>query len=368
MRIIIGRKWFLFAVLLSMCWLATSSPAQIISDGSDGSFNPAGPLYTLELPPDGIFNFTTINISAGVTVKFARNEENTPVYFAATGDVIINGVIDTSATSTDVALPPVPENPKRTAGPGGFDGAVGGTGTFPVGTDGGGPGGGGGGYSAGGAGNATPGYQPTKYSTDSGKGAAGLTVGFPEPLAGGSGGGGGSAVYRYGWYNGGSGGGGGGSIQISTPGNIEINGAILANGANGGWGHTSVLAHGGAGGAGSGGNIELYAHSLTLGFEGIIQALGGYGGGLSTQPYSTNPPAYSSGADGGLGYARLQAVSVELQGTVDAEIILLENICQGDFDEDGDVDGADLAELANDPGLLPLLFFSDEFSKVDCWE
>ena len=87
--------------------------APVISDGSDGPFNPIGPLFTVDLPSDGIFNFTTINIPEGVTVKFNRNAANTPVYFAATDDVIINGVIDVTATATDVFLPPVPENPKQ---------------------------------------------------------------------------------------------------------------------------------------------------------------------------------------------------------------------------------------------------------------
>lgn len=86
--------------------------APVISDGSDGPFNPIGPLFTVDLPSDWIFNFTTINIPEDVTVKFNRNAANTPVYFAATG-VIINGVIDVLATATDVFLPPVPENPKQ---------------------------------------------------------------------------------------------------------------------------------------------------------------------------------------------------------------------------------------------------------------
>jgi hypothetical protein len=301
--------------------IGTLCAAPIVSDGTDGPFNPAGMLVTINLPDDGIFNFTTINIPAGVTVKFNRNAANTPVYFAATGDVVINGVLDVSATSTNVLLPPVPENPKQGGGPGGYDGGIGGTGEAAVGVDGGGPGGGGGGYSAGGAGNALPGNQPTRYSSSSGKGAAGPAVPFPQTLEGGSGGGGGSAVNWFGWYTGGFGGGGGGAIQISTPGELNIDGEILANGANGGWGQASALAHGGAGGGGSGGNIELYANTLNLSEEALIQALGGYGGGLSTQPYSWDPAAYSSGADGGIGYVKLSADILNLHGTIEAVMI-----------------------------------------------
>jgi len=39
---------------------------------------------------------------------------------------------------------------------------------------------------------------------------------------------------------------------------------------------------------------------------------------------------------------------------------------KGDFDEDGDVDGTDLAELAANPGLLDLSSFAAEFGRTDC--
>jgi hypothetical protein len=290
---------------------------QVVSDGSDGPFTPSTGIVTLDLPEDGIFNFTTIDIPAGTLVKFNRNVANTPVFLAATGDVNVAGTIDVSAVATDVVLPPVPENPKRWAGPGGGDGGAGATGNpTAVGEDGLGPGGGGGGYSAGGAGNATPGNVATRYST-TGAGFAGPAVSYPGPLAGGSGGGGGSAINWFGWYSGGYGGGGGGALQISTPETITISGSILANGANGGWAYASALAHGGAGGGGSGGCIELHAGAIDLESGGLLQAAGGYGGGLSTQPYSNDPAGYSSGADGGQGYVFLNALAQNLQGSVE---------------------------------------------------
>jgi hypothetical protein len=353
--------------------------AGVVSDGSDGPFTPTG-LTTLDLPSDGVFNFTTVNISEGATVKFNRNAANTPVCIAATGDVVIDGVIDVSAVATNVIVI-VPENPKRTAGPGGYDGGGGATGDpSAIGENGDGPGGGGGGYSAGGAGNATEGNQPTKYSTTGGMGFAGPVVDYPDPFAGGSGGGGGSAINRFGWYAGGFGGGGGGALEICTPGQIFIGGRIFASGANGGWAHASVLAYGGAGGGGSGGNIALSAHRIILGESGRLAALGGYGGGLSTQPYSHDPAAYSSGADGGMGYARLVAADTLIDGVVDAVLVLVEpcegdldgnqvgdivdvaqfafhfgrndcgpsGTCPGDLEPDGDQDGVDLALLAAD--------------------
>ena len=62
------------------------------STGADGAFNPSADTE-LQTPPDGVLNFTTVNIPAGVTVKFKKNSANTPVYLLATGDVIISGRI-----------------------------------------------------------------------------------------------------------------------------------------------------------------------------------------------------------------------------------------------------------------------------------
>ncbi len=42
------------------------------------------------------------------------------------------------------------------------------------------------------------------------------------------------------------------------------------------------------------------------------------------------------------------------------------NVCDGDFNWDGDVDGSDLATLANDVTRLPLSTFALEFGRVDC--
>ena len=40
--------------------------------------------------------------------------------------------------------------------------------------------------------------------------------------------------------------------------------------------------------------------------------------------------------------------------------------CAGDFNEDGDIDGSDLAELVNDVNLLDLGIFASNFGKPDC--
>lgn len=295
--------------------------AFIQSDGSDGVFSPApgNYYYTLNIPEDGIFNFTSIYIPAGVTVKFNRNAANTPVYFAATGDVTIYGDIDVSATATNMVVN-TPNNPKQTSGPGGFDGGVGADEGISA-TNGQGPGGGGAGYSAGGAGNATPGFTPVKYSS-SAAGAGGSAVDFTQPLAGGSGGGGGYMVYLFGVpMKGGFGGGGGGALNISANGDVDLYGNILANGANGGTAQTNALATAGAGGAGAGGAVEIFGDAVSLYSGSLIQALGGYGGGLGTQTYSQDPAFFSSGADGGMGYAFFEGSSVLLDGDIQAVLV-----------------------------------------------
>src|SRR3972149_6220902 len=74
------------------------------STGADGAFNPTTNT-TLALPPNGVFNFTTINIPAGVTVTFTRNTTNTPVSLLASGNVIIAGTIDVSGSPGGSGVP-----------------------------------------------------------------------------------------------------------------------------------------------------------------------------------------------------------------------------------------------------------------------
>ena len=72
------------------------------STGADGAFNPTVNVE-VQLPASGIFNYTTVNIPAGVTVKFKKNAANTPVTILATGDVTIAGTIDVSGTAAAAA-------------------------------------------------------------------------------------------------------------------------------------------------------------------------------------------------------------------------------------------------------------------------
>src|SRR3990172_8963690 len=95
------------------------------STGADGAFNPTTNT-TPALPPNGVFNFTTINTPAGITVTFTRNATNTPVTLLASGNVILAGTINlnggaggNAATGTSIA-------PNGGAGgPGSFNGGDG---------------------------------------------------------------------------------------------------------------------------------------------------------------------------------------------------------------------------------------------------
>lgn len=158
------------------------------STGADGAFNPTVNTE-LQIPASGVFNFTTVNIPTGVTVKFKKNTTNTPVIILASGNVTVAGAIDLNATNSshvgasgdgnlgDDGLPGI-------GGPGGYDGGRGGAINKGDGGAGLGPGGGGGGkyffyanyynyYLGGGGGgfNGAGGNQP-QYSS----GGAGLWV------------------------------------------------------------------------------------------------------------------------------------------------------------------------------------------------
>ncbi len=226
------------------------------STGADGAFEPTTNTE-LQLPPDGVFNFTTVNIPSGVTVTFKKNTSNTPVYMLATGDVIIAGTIDVRGTSTTNSTGTAP----GAGGAGGYDGGFGGATGLPGG-NGLGPGGGGGGpttqnrYGGGGGFGSVGGTAGANY------GAGGPAYGNPSlvPLIGGSGGGGCAGSTTSSCFGGG---GGGGAILIASSGTITVTGSITANGGEG---------YDAAGG-GSGGAIRLIAN--TISGNGTITAQGG---------------------------------------------------------------------------------------------
>lgn len=286
------------------------------STGADGAFSPTVNTQ-VQLPENGIFNFTTVNIPSGVTVTFKRNTANTPVVILATGNVTITGTIDVSgASSTHVGAAGDgnlgDDGVPGSGGPGGQDGgrggpagaaatSRGGNGLGPGGGSGGAligtdtncggtnaTGGGGGGFGAGGANAGAFASGNTTFS----RGGAAYGSSQLLPLIGGSGGGGGGGNSGFG---GSGGGGGGGAILIASSGTINVTGSILANG--GASGTASGAASGGTGGGGSGGAIRLLA--TTISGNGTLSAAAGTAA-------SANSGCFKGGG-GAVGRIRLEA-------------------------------------------------------------
>ena len=279
--------------------------------GANGAFSPTVNT-TVQLPPSGIFNYTTVTIPAGVTVKFQKNTANTPVVILATGDVTIAGTLDVRGGTApgvgaagdgnqgDDGLP-------GKGGPGGFDGGKGavpnvrGFGGTGLGPGGGNPGtfiqpgdtcvngngwasGGTGGGFAAAAGNSErtsfncPSANPP-YNHTQALGGVSYGSSLLLPMIGGSGGGGGGGGVTF---HGGGGGGGGGAILIASSGTVNVSGSLLADGGAGA--DASGGGIGGAGGGGAGGAIRIMA--TTIAGNGAISAAGGALGNLSGQTFS----------------------------------------------------------------------------------
>jgi hypothetical protein len=246
------------------------------STGADGAlnlttagtvdFDPA--VLGLNAAGDNIFNFTTINIGAGVTVRLRGTRlREKPVVWLASGAVTIAGTIDLSGAdgaAMSAATPGVTRAPAE-PGPGGFSGGMGSNGSSPA-TNGFGPGGGG-------ASDANGAGSGGGYATSgSGAGFRSNTYGSVQlvPLVGGSGGGGGSGG------PGGNGGGGAGALRVISSVSISVTGSILAKGGVGGDSPTSAF---GKGGCGSGGAIHLIAP--TISGVGSLDASGGVRSGVN---------------------------------------------------------------------------------------
>ncbi|MFY0575466.1 hypothetical protein ACN28S_14860 [Cystobacter fuscus] len=309
----LGRVMASMVLVISGTALAFNSG----STGADGAFSPTVSTQ-VQLPENGIFNFTTVDIPSGVTVTFKRNTANTPIVILATGNVTIAGAIDVSGSSSTNVGAAGDGNlgddgiPGR-GGPGGQDGGRGGRAGAAATSRGGnglGPGGGlaglmgssncyssnyptgggGAGFGAEGANSYAYSYENTTFSR------GGVAYGSSQllPLIGGSGGGGGSG---YSGFGGSGGGGGGGAILIASSETLNVTGSILANG--GASGATSGTGAGGTGGGGSGGAIRLLA--TTFSGNGTLSAAAG---AAST---TSGGESCFRGGNGAVGRIRLEA-------------------------------------------------------------
>jgi len=222
-------------------------PTQLTNPSTGSPLDPAG---------DNVYNFTTIYIPNGVTIRMhANHNRNAPVYWLASGNVDIEGTLDLSGDPGHPQTLDTTWGPSQ-PGPGGYPGGVGTTTSniIPNATAGLGPGG----ITAGGEGAGWDccGFSPWVCSAEFAQGTHAYGNLFLLPLIGGSGGSGGV----------GGGGAGGGAILIASSTGITVGGTIRANG--GIWGSSYA-------GEGSGGAIRLMAPTITGG--GNITAQGSYG-------------------------------------------------------------------------------------------
>lgn len=306
------------------------------STGADGAFNPTVSTE-IQLPESGILNYTSVNVPAGVTVKFRKNSANTPVYLLASGDVTIAGTIDVTGedarpTGTygdgnlgDDGIP-------GDSGPGGFAGGRGGRDDQQLrpaiirGGAGLGPGGGAGGLEGNDGCNTTTGYW--KYVGTGGAyaspvyrpsvsnycgyqyGAASRPYGASvlQPLVGGSGGGGGRGGANY---PGSGGGGGGGAILIASSGTLRVTGTINARGGDGG-GLAGTNA-GGQGAGGSGGAIRLIGSRVEG--AGALYAEGGCINFNNNRRQRCGTNGYTTEFGGSEGRIRIEGDAITFSGT-----------------------------------------------------
>lgn len=287
-------------VLITVCWTSIALAAfESGSTGEKGAFEPTANAV-VDIPENGVLNYTTVTIPTGVTVTFKKNSQNTPVTILATGDVTINGSINLNGSAGNYIIP-------GAGGPGGFDGGQGGA-AYGIGKRGEGPGGGGGGdactsqtlYSAGGGGGGfgaggSGGGKSGSCGTNGGAGGNSYSSERVLPAIGGSGGGGAGGTIAF---VGGAGGGGGGAMVIASSGTITVNGTISANGG-GGATPSSGQSYYSGGGGGSGGSIRLIANTITG--NGTITANGGGGG---------NSYYGGNGGSGAAGRIRFEASNV----------------------------------------------------------
>lgn len=288
------------------------------STGADGALNPTVNTQ-IQLPANGVLNYTTVNIPAGVTVTFAKNTTNTPVVILVGGDATIAGTIEVSGTpgaatgaAGDGSIGD--DGTPGRGGPGGYDGGQGGKVDADiakrVSQAGQGPGGAGRsafysyfsiqypcGGSGGGFGSAGGAAGSGNNCTAGGQAAAGVAYGAASllPLLGGSGGSGGAGGVTF---RGAGGGGGGGGLVVAASGTLSVTGTIRADGGAGGL--IAGAGVGGAGGGGSGGAIRLIATGIAG--NGAISAAGG-----AAQRSGTPQDSYYTGGAGGAGRIRLEA-------------------------------------------------------------
>lgn len=242
------------------------------STGTDGALNITAPGITyldpiaMKINPagDNIFNFTTITIATGSTLKLSELKVHGPVYFLAQGDVVINGFIDFTGDASPGVTTTAAEQIPAYAGSGGYSGGLGGVhgDANHQALPGNGPGGG------------AAGDINTPYAV----GGLFTTNRFLVPMVGGSGGGGTNDTGQFGSQ----GGAGGGALLIASSTTIRLDSKATA--APNGY----IYGYGGSGGSrgcgGAGGGLRLVANSIIGATNYLINVATGGGSACKSAP------------------------------------------------------------------------------------
>ena len=186
------------AMLAATAGLAPAQTFDSGSNGTNGALDVTNSI-TLDLPPNGVFHFTTVRIRSGQTLTFRTNALNTPVYLLAQSKVVIENNAYIKVTGKDYSgIAP------GAGGPGGFAAHQ----IYSSG-DGQGPG----------AGTRSNGYYAV-FAFPSGNNSNAYGNTLLVPLIGGSGGAGNPSGAA-------GGGGGGGAILIASSTEVSINGGTI---------------------------------------------------------------------------------------------------------------------------------------------
>jgi hypothetical protein len=107
-------------ILLALLPATARAQGFVLDLGATGADGPlvisANTIMTL--PSSGVIQATSVNIAAGVTLKFSPNAHNTGVTIVSQGDIVIDGSIDVSGGAGNVPTGGTP-------GPGGWPGGIG---------------------------------------------------------------------------------------------------------------------------------------------------------------------------------------------------------------------------------------------------
>lgn len=97
------RNWIQALTLMLALSAAVPSMASTISiTGADGRLAPATD-YTLPYRADGLFDFTSIDLGTGITLRFDPQTRN--VKLSSLGDILIAGTIDASGIQLALETP-----------------------------------------------------------------------------------------------------------------------------------------------------------------------------------------------------------------------------------------------------------------------